>query len=290
MSLKDSIFETGYIKPYLQESDIVKKGDYLKNKGQYTCSLCKKILLNPVMCSKCEKVFCKDCIFDFVMKNNKCFDNCEDFELSIPNNQYMELYKMFTLKCKSCNLSFPLMEYYQHNKKCQSNKKMVQCWNCNKTVKAQLLKYPSQAHYSLVHDYNKFLSFDGDKPFLLEISTDDTTGFATTKGNKLYIDKNSHFASLFSEIQVEGKNYLKILIDNEWNFLSTGFFGISVSQWNNCSSISIDKETSNMTCAGGMFSKEKHLVLRVTDKKLFFGNPSDVYHSCKVKVKYLEKK
>ena len=290
MSLRDSVFETNYTKPYIQEKDLIKKEDYILHKEKYTCLICKKILLNPIMCSQCEKLFCKDCIFDYVMRENKCISNCLNFELVIPNKTYMESFQTFKVKCRSCNQSIPLMDYYQHNKKCQTNNKIVKCWNCNKEVKAESLEYPSQTHYSLVYDYNKFLSFDGEKPFLLEVSTDDMTGYATTKGEKLYIDKNINFASLFSEIQVEGKTYLKILIDDDWKFLSAGFFGISASSWDSCNWISIDKQTMDMTSTVGLFGKKRNLILRVTDKKLFFGKTSDAYHSCKVKVKYLDKK
>lgn len=290
MSLSDSILETGYIKPIIKEKDIIQLAEYRNNKLKYSCDFCKNVLINPVMCSKCKTMFCKDCIFPYVMTNNKCFKKCEDFELLIPSQELIELYKKFNLICRTCNAKFPLLNYYQHNKKCQANKKQVQCWNCNQNVNAEKLKYPTQAHYTLIHEFNNFLNFEDDKPFLLEISTDDTSGFATTKGNKLYFEKDQKYATLFSEITVKERNYLKILINDEWKFLSVGFFGISISSWDSCSSISIDKENEIMTLNDALFFKGKNLnlVLRITDKKLYFDKVSDIYQSCKVKTKYLE--
>lgn len=286
MSLRDSIFETDYIKPIIKSEDILKLNEYNQNKTQYTCSICKNIFLNPIMCSNCKNIFCKDCIFPYVMENNKCFKGCDYFELTIPNQQNLTLFQNFTIKCRSCNTAFPIMDFYEHNKKCQSNKKKVKCWNCNSIVNAEKLKYPSQSRYSLKYDFNKHLSFDGDKPFLMEISTKDITGWVTLKGDKLFAIKNQNFAVVFSEVVVEGERYFKLLVDNDWKFLSNGFFGICTSSWERCTSVIFDKEKMTISY-NGLFGKTP-LTMRITDKKLFFTKPSNMYHECKIKFNYLD--
>ena len=38
----------------------------------FICKVCQKILLNPVECSACKKVYCRDCIMPYAINTNKC--------------------------------------------------------------------------------------------------------------------------------------------------------------------------------------------------------------------------
>ena len=49
-------------KPYIDDDCIIKDETFLEIKSLITCDICKKILKDPVMCSNCQKVFCKACI------------------------------------------------------------------------------------------------------------------------------------------------------------------------------------------------------------------------------------
>lgn len=43
---------------------------------ELTCSICIHIVLEPVMCSECENLFCKTCINDLRKSSNKCPNRC----------------------------------------------------------------------------------------------------------------------------------------------------------------------------------------------------------------------
>ena len=63
----------GYI-----NNDTLIEDDILKLfKDSVTCPLCKSILINPLMCLKCQNVFCKKCIDNWNEQNKNCPNKCD---------------------------------------------------------------------------------------------------------------------------------------------------------------------------------------------------------------------
>ena len=57
--------------------------------NHYICSICFKVVSNPVECSKCNKAFCKECAEGWSKQNSKCpISRCERPEY-VPLHRYM---------------------------------------------------------------------------------------------------------------------------------------------------------------------------------------------------------
>jgi hypothetical protein len=72
-------------KSYIDDNCIIKDETFLGIKSSIICDICKKILKDPVMCSNCQKVFCKACIDEkgecttigcLGNRLDKCADKC----------------------------------------------------------------------------------------------------------------------------------------------------------------------------------------------------------------------
>lgn len=62
------------------------------------CSICLEIVLNPVMCSKCENLFCNDCITKFLKNSNKCPNRCFFIEKE-KNRMLKNILDILEFKC-----------------------------------------------------------------------------------------------------------------------------------------------------------------------------------------------
>ena len=63
---------------YINNNKIVKDAVYNAFKGAITCPLCSNVLIDPIMCTKCQNVYCKKCIDEWEKKNNTCPNRCEN--------------------------------------------------------------------------------------------------------------------------------------------------------------------------------------------------------------------
>ena len=55
------------------------------------CPLCSNILIEPYMCMKCQKVYCKKCIDEWKNKDDKCPNKCENpnYQKSLEKNNIL---------------------------------------------------------------------------------------------------------------------------------------------------------------------------------------------------------
>ena len=86
---------------YINDYTIVEDEIYNLFKETVNCSLCLSILINPVICMKCQKVFCKKCVDDWSKKDDKCPNRCvnPNYQKSIGKNDILSKLKF---KCKKC--------------------------------------------------------------------------------------------------------------------------------------------------------------------------------------------
>jgi hypothetical protein len=97
---------------YINEDTIIEDEIYNIFKDTVTCPLCLGILLNPVICMKCQNVFCKKCADDWSKKDSKCPNRCVEpnYQISVGKNDILSKLKF---KCKKCSNTV----YYDDMKK-----------------------------------------------------------------------------------------------------------------------------------------------------------------------------
>ena len=86
---------------YINDKTIMKNAIYDTFKDLITCSLCSRILINPVMCMKCQAAFCKKCIDNWSQSNSKCPKGCNEPNYDIGKVQKDMLSKL-EFKCQKC--------------------------------------------------------------------------------------------------------------------------------------------------------------------------------------------
>ena len=95
------------------------------------CTLCNNILIDPVMCMKCQKVYCKKCIDKWSEKNEKCPEGCDspDFKNSLAKNDILSKLKF---KCCKCEQGILYYDAEKHHNLCQG----IKSTETNKVTKA----------------------------------------------------------------------------------------------------------------------------------------------------------
>ena len=85
------------------------------------CPLCSNILIEPYMCMKCQKVYCKKCIDEWKNKDDKCPNKCENpnYEKSLEKNNILCKLKF---KCQKCDNEFLYEELIKHVDTCSGKK------------------------------------------------------------------------------------------------------------------------------------------------------------------------
>ena len=83
------------------------------------CPLCSNILIEPYMCMKCQKVYCKKCIDEWKdkEKGDKCPNKCENpkYQKSLEKNNILCKLKF---KCEKCENEFLYEELLKHIANC----------------------------------------------------------------------------------------------------------------------------------------------------------------------------
>ena len=110
---------------YININNIIENDIFKLYKDSVICPLCHNILINPIMCMKCDGTFCKKCIDDWEKKNLKCPNNCNE-----PNYQQNSikndiLYKL-KFKCEECEEEIYYNEMKNHIDKCTHIKDLSQ--------------------------------------------------------------------------------------------------------------------------------------------------------------------
>ena len=86
---------------FINIDTIIKNDIYNDLKEYIICPLCFNILINPIICMKCQKVYCKNCISFWNKKNVKCPNFCNN-----PNYQNCfekrDILSALYFKCTKC--------------------------------------------------------------------------------------------------------------------------------------------------------------------------------------------
>jgi WD40 repeat protein len=96
--------------------------DHHKSMGsELICSICLEIVLNPVMCSKCENLFCKSCIDILLTKTNRCPNKCI-FQEKEKNRMLKNILSKIEFKCmyllNGCKAFIPYTDFIKHVNSC----------------------------------------------------------------------------------------------------------------------------------------------------------------------------
>lgn len=274
-------------KPIISFEQIIDLSTYQSYKDEYLCELCQHILLNPVSCSSCGKTYCRDCILPYIMEKLRCPNNCSTFEIVKPSQDKMKKFTSFEILCKNCESSFPLVSFYTHYKQCVNGNDKVMCWNCGREKMNKEIKYKTYDDYSFANEYKAKMSFEGDNPFMIAITTKDFSGYVGYKDDYLIVEKEKYKGAIFSELTVDGKNYIKILMNEKWKFLGPHYDrGVIIYRWKFSGPIIIDKANQCMISDDGR-TKGSLLTMRITDKRLYFYKETNKYQLCQVSLKYL---
>ena len=127
----------------LVETDIAKV-----LKSSVTCPLCNNILINPVMCMTCQKVYCKKYIDNSVNSDAKCKCENQNFQKSIGKNEILSQLKFI---CVGCGEEKGYDEAEKHHDSCCPGK-TAEDMNSNSTPNGAKLK---RLNSEEVAQYNK---------------------------------------------------------------------------------------------------------------------------------------
>ena len=110
---------------FINKSLIIKDEIYLKNQKFLLCKICEDILIEPMKCSKCISIFCKKCVDDWMAKNKKCPNNCEQSNYN-ESAFINDIICQISFKCLFCNENIKyneIKDHYldNHNDKISSN-------------------------------------------------------------------------------------------------------------------------------------------------------------------------
>ena len=120
---------------YFPKDSIIKDDIYILFKDSLTCAICSKILREPKMCMKCQKIFCKKCIDNYPNNKEKCPYNCNDPIYKDPATTIGILSKT-QYECKNCGNIIFYGDIQSHlNSKCENKLKIEKNLNENKNKK-----------------------------------------------------------------------------------------------------------------------------------------------------------
>ena len=106
---------------YINEETVVNNEIYQVFKDSVICPICSNILINPMMCMKCQNVYCKKCSDDWSKKNDKCPNRCDNpnYQRSLEKNNILSKLKF---KCEKCGEQIFYENVQKHVDNCQPTK------------------------------------------------------------------------------------------------------------------------------------------------------------------------
>ena len=101
------------IRKYINEKNIIKDEIYNSIKNSITCIICFDIIYEPMMCMKCQGVYCKDCINKWSKEDKKCPNRCinPNYKNSI---QISQLLTKIKFECEKCHSEIYYNEMEKH--------------------------------------------------------------------------------------------------------------------------------------------------------------------------------
>jgi hypothetical protein len=153
--------------------------DYEEKNIKMRCIICYGFYNKPIMCKKCEEIFCEGCIFKIKSHTNnlnytdrifrylndeiKCPHCRSDFEEKKIQKQYLEILNKTKIICpneKPCEKIFPIEDLISHLMNCNNSKFYYECNYCKKifSIKSErVLKCINKKHLETCEDYKRFI-------------------------------------------------------------------------------------------------------------------------------------
>jgi hypothetical protein len=88
------------LQDYMNENYVVKDATYNEIEDSIKCLICMDIIIDPMMCTKCKSVFCKNCIEKWHRKNRSCPIKCKSSYEKC--KEKAELLSKLQFECKKC--------------------------------------------------------------------------------------------------------------------------------------------------------------------------------------------
>ena len=95
---------------YFPEESVVKDSIYTLMKDTITCNLCSKLLKDPMMCTSCQKTYCKNCLNEWT---KTCPDNCENPQY-VENKSAIDILSKLNYECQNCGKKIKYKDIKSH--------------------------------------------------------------------------------------------------------------------------------------------------------------------------------
>ena len=145
---------------YINNDTIIKDEIYNLFKDTITSPLCFSILINPVMCMKCQKVYCKKCIDNWCKEHPKCPNQCTDpnYQRSLGKNDILSKLKF---KCEKCENIIEYDNAKKHFESCKMDKKGHSNSSIETPMKGKLTKISTEDIEKLEKEGNEITNILG---------------------------------------------------------------------------------------------------------------------------------
>jgi len=101
---------------YIDPNLVVDKESFKLIEVNAICAICKGVIISPVQCMNCKKLFCEKCISTWkkTKKNNQCPFKCKNPTFK-PPRMFKNLLEKVKFKCeKGCDQEIPYGDLEQH--------------------------------------------------------------------------------------------------------------------------------------------------------------------------------
>ena len=104
---------------YVNLDTIVQDDFFNMFKESVICPLCLNILIEPIICMKCQKVYCKKCVDNWRKKNVECPNKCNppDYQPCLVKKDILSI---LNFKCKGCGTQTNYYDAKKHHNICCS--------------------------------------------------------------------------------------------------------------------------------------------------------------------------
>lgn len=123
---------------YVNLDTIIKDDFFNMFKDSVICPLCFNILIEPIICMKCQKVYCKMCIDNWSKKRVECPSNCNppDYQPCLVKKDILSI---LNFKCKGCGTQTNYYDAKKHHNICCSKDVKKDSSNKGETISEEMI-------------------------------------------------------------------------------------------------------------------------------------------------------
>jgi len=247
---------------------------------EMVCSICYKIFLDPIACSKCENHFCKICISSWKVKNKtKCPYSCDFVER--PCSSLMKtLLSKLVLKCinedKGCFEPISYLNLVEHEKNCKYKLLKKNHNNTdNKTSLGNKEVKNKDKYYKIFNNRNN--------------SNNSNSNIIRTKNNNLRCNSNNNQPDQYNIIKILQKPNDEIIEkrDSFFNNFQQKYLDQVADDYSNqiTPSSLINKEINTNNIKLSLSEKINMINAYALRKKIYFLNAEFTYNNIPVIVR-----